>query len=578
MAEERKQFVDYNKSPNSGGFNKQKGGSFKPRFGGKPQTFKPKLPYKSQQKPSLFQTLFKKPEPLKLKDITEPDFVTNIEDVKANGLRPKSLAQDPNEFQQQLTFDAFKDSEYAMTKAKAKLYRFLRDAIPDISAGVWAWCKICDTKKKIIIKGGTLQQQQEALQIINALDERIYEHDFIKASGFDLLSSKNFNDMFTVGASCGELWIATGAQQINKFLSIPPETVRFKRKDRVTMEPYQYWPDSNALVKLHPATFVYMPMSLDSNSIYGQSILTAIPFVTLLQNNLMRDMSAAMHNAGYVKYVFSMTPPAKMPSESSDQYKARVGSQFNQFSEAMKNLNPEDNIAVYDNIKVEALAPKGGGGGIVWYDSYKSIEEQVISGLKLAPFMIGRNYDTTGEFGTAQYDLILRNAQSVQKINANFLSWMMNLELAMKGSPCRAFVEHDTKRTVGALLEAQSELMRVKAAVVKRNEGILNQKQAAEELGYDNFDFDGPNPKYMSSATSMMSIPDTMPTKAQAGHPLSIENLSEREVAALKESDLLHLAYKSRNTKLVTDALAYKRELATKSRRDIEDSHDIVFT
>lgn len=567
---ELKQFVNFSKNKPSSGF--------KPRFNGgsKPTAYKPKMPYKNK-KPNLFTTLFKKPESVKLKDITEPDMVQDLESVKANGIRPKSLAQDPNEFQQQLTFDAFKDSEYAITKAKAKLYRFLRDAIPDISAGVWAWCKICDTKKKIVIKGGTLEQQQAALQIINALDERVYEHDFIKASGFDLLSSKNFTDMFTTGASAGEIWIATGAQSIKKFLSIPPETVRFKRKDRVTMEPFQYWPDSDALVKLHPATFVYLPLNLESNNVYGQSMLTAIPFVSLLQNNLLRDMSAAMHNAGYVKYVFSMTPPPKISSESNADYRSRVTNQFNKFTDAMKDLNPEDNIAVYDNIKVEALAPKGGSSSIVWYDSYKAIEEQIISGLKLAPFMIGRNYDTTGEFGTAQYDLILRNAQSVQKLNANFLSWMMNLELAMKGSPCRAFVEHDTKRTVGALLEAQAELMRVKAAVVKRNEGITNQKQTAEELGYDNFDYDGPNPKYQSSATSMMNIPDTMPTKAQAGHPLSIENLTEREIAALKESDLLHLAYKSRNTKLLTDAMAYKRELAVKSHKSISETHDIVF-
>jgi len=555
-------FEEIRKTFKPGGFN---------NFGKPTKAPNPRLPYSQvNKKPSLLDKI-KKVRP---KEVTEPDYI--VGKGKINGIRPKSHATDPGldalKQKETLYFPTFEDSIYTLTKAKAKLYRFMRDTIPDIDAGIWAWTRICDTKRKLIINGGTDIQKAKALEIVNMLDERLYEHDFVKASGFDLLSGRAFMDMFTTGSSAGEVWIGNGGRQVNKFLTVPPESIRFKRKNRVEVEAYQYWESSNKLAKLNKNTFIYMPLNLESAELYGKSMLTSIPFVSLIQNQLMRDMSAAMHNAGYTKYHYSMTPPPKLAGESKDAYTQRISSQFNEFIMQMTKLNPEDNIATYDNIDVKVPSGSGGGGGsaVVWYDSYKAVEEQIISGLKLAPFMIGRNYDTTGEFGTAQYDLILRNATAVQRIVGNMLAWLANLELAMKGSPCRVQIEYDNTRTVGALLESQAELMRTKATIIKRNEGILSQKETAEELGYDQYDHDGPNPKFMNSQISVDQVGDTMPTNGQA----SLDNMSEQEILRLTDRDILDM---NLDAKTIREIRLFKRDEASKKHRHIEETHDIDF-
>ena len=107
--------------------------------------------------------------------------------------------------------------------------------------------------------------------------------------------------------------------------------------------------------------------------------------------------------------------------------------------------------------------------------------------------MIGKNYGTADQWATSQYDLILRNASMVQRAAKRMIEWLYNLELALKGSPVRCSVKFKENRSAGEQLQNQADDMKFTTIIKKRDEGIIDQNQAAIEIGYDRPALPGPN-------------------------------------------------------------------------------------
>jgi hypothetical protein len=211
---------------------------------------------------------------------------------------------------------------------------------------------------------------------------------------------------------------------------------------------------------------------------------------------MMNDMEKTMHNAGYPRYHVKFTPPKQNVGESVASYKERLNGQFNTVDTAFKSMPPDANFISYDNVQIIVL-DAAGKISIEWYNNHRAVTEQIISGMKLAPFMIGKNYGTADQWATSQYDLILRNAKMVQKAAKRMVEWIYNLELMLKGSPVRCEVTFDSNRSAGEQLQNQADDMKMTTIMKKRDEGIITQDQAARELGYQKPALPGPNEDIM---------------------------------------------------------------------------------
>ena len=361
-----------------------------------------------------------------------------------------------------------------------QLYAYLREAIPDVSAGIWSWTKVCQAPWWVEYIGGTKADRTRAAGLIADLDRRIYEYRHTKFGGIDSLLGHFFLSVFTYGAFAGELVLDRRRTNIERFILVDVSTVRFRRgKDGRSLEPFQEI--DGRQIDLNPYTFFYFGLDPDGDNPYGRSPLRSLPFVLRIQQQLQQDMSRAMHNTGFPRLHIRYQPPARDPGERPQDYVERLETNFGKLRDGFDSIKPDENFLTYDNVEISLV---GTGRSLQWYESQKAIEEQVISGLHLAPFMIGRNYGTTQTWGAAQYELILRNARSVQVAAAHFCEWLRNFELALRGEQVRTRHHFKANKSIDILMEAQADSIRVNSVVLKRDEGFIDQAQAAAELGY----------------------------------------------------------------------------------------------
>jgi hypothetical protein len=222
-------------------------------------------------------------------------------------------------------------------------------------------------------------------------------------------------------------------------------------------------------------------MDRDGTNPYGRSMLRSIPFVIKIQQRLMEDMAKATHNAGWTKLHVKYNPEERQRGESVDAYMRRVEGNFEQLRAKLSGLETDQNLVTYDNVAIEVV--RGDQHSQVFYENHKAIEEQVITGMHLMPILLGRNYGTTETYGTAQFEIINRQVEAVNRSIKRLLERLYNFELALMWGEAQARVHMRTNRTVDVLKEANARGKEIANAVALRDAGFLEHAAAAKLLG-----------------------------------------------------------------------------------------------
>jgi hypothetical protein len=356
-----------------------------------------------------------------------------------------------------------------------KVYRFLRDAIPDVSDAVWTWKRLCQTGYDVeIVDASSDLAKRRAERLVKSLDERVNSGD----RGMDGLLDLFYASLFTYGATGLEMVLTKSRESIHDVVPVDAWTVRFKR-DRGGLQPYQL--HEGREIPLPEERFLYVGMDRDGTNPYGRSMLRSIPFVVKIQQRLFEDMAKATHNAGWSKLHVRYTPEPKHRGESQDAYRTRIDANFDALRTKLSGLDTDQNLVTYDNVGVDLV--RGDQRSQVFYDNHKAIEEQVITGMHLMPILMGRNYGTTETYGTAQFEIINRQVETVNRHVKRMLERLYNFELALMWGQARAKVHMRTNRTVDILREAQARQQEIANAVQLRDEGFLDHAAAGKTLG-----------------------------------------------------------------------------------------------
>ncbi|MCL4216002.1 MAG: hypothetical protein KJ052_03205 [Candidatus Hydrogenedentes bacterium] len=358
-----------------------------------------------------------------------------------------------------------------------RVYRFLRDAIPDISDAVWTWKRLCQTGYDIdIVDASSELARRRATELLQAFDRRVNSGD----RGMDGLLDIFYTSLFTYGAAAFEIVLTNSRESIHDVVPVDVWTVRFKRENGV-LEPYQVI--DGETIKLPRDRFVYVGLDRDGTNPYGRSMLRAIPFVIKIQQRLIEDMAKATHNAGWAKLHVQYTPDERQRGESAEAYDTRIAANLSDLRDRMSRLETDQNLITYDNVSVQLI--RGEQRAQLFYDNHKAIEEQVITGMHLMPILLGRNYGTTETYGTAQFEIVNRQVETVNRSVKRILERLYNFELALMWGSARAKVHLRKNRTVDVLKEATARGREIENAAALRDKGFLSHEAAARTLGID---------------------------------------------------------------------------------------------
>jgi hypothetical protein len=254
-------------------------------------------------------------------------------------------------------------------------------------------------------------------------------------------------------------------------------SIRFRR-EQGRLQAYQLHEGNE--IRLPMERFIYVGMDRDGTNPYGRSMLRSIPFVIKIQQRLLEDMAKATHNAGWSKLHVKYTPEERQRGESAEAYAERIGGNFDQLRAKLSGLETDQNLVTYDNVSVGML--RGDQQAQVFYDNHKAVEEQVITGMHLMPILMGRNYGTTETYGTAQFEIINRQVEAVNRSVKRILERLYNFELALMWGEAQARVDMRSNRTVDVLKEAQARGKEIANAIALRDAGFVGHEAAAKML------------------------------------------------------------------------------------------------
>lgn len=404
-------------------------------------------------------------------------------------LSPERSASRPLEADRALTVTpppldaAVQERGFRFTGAnRGDFYRYLRDRIPIVSAGIWTWVHLCTTPQRIDL-GGSETEVQRAQHLLEALQQRIYPRADGDLHGLERLIESAFLDLFTLGKVALRVHLLPDRRGISHVEALDPLQIRWKRTPDGRALPFLEDEDGN-LEALAPATFFHRTLTSDLHQPDGVEPLASIPFVVEIEQRMLEDMARSSHNAGTQRLQIRLTPPEKQPGEDHAEYTQRINTYFDTTVRQFRELGPDDNVFTWSDVEVMLIGGSGKEGN-VWKINREQVIEDVITGLKLFPWALGRSHGTTKNWIFAQYNLLMQIVDTVQRTGSDLAEWLMRLDLRLAGNlatPRWTFAPNQDPFVVERNQARLMELERVERLV---QGGFITLDQGARELGYN---------------------------------------------------------------------------------------------
>ncbi|MBM3327398.1 MAG: hypothetical protein FJY65_10590 [Calditrichaeota bacterium] len=397
---------------------------------------------------------------------------------------------------------------------RGAFYRWLRESIPIISAGIWAWVRLCSTPLRQEIEGSS-SARAKASAVLTDLNRRILEAPYGKGSGLMRLTEAYFLELFTTGRFAGEIILDENEHSIDHFRFLDPYAVgwlntekgwtpfierpevndaKYKAERNLDKLQRNYTANkvkqdeissasnkSDDYIRLDPQYFFYGTLGTDLANPLGNEPLACIPFVSEIEQLMLEDMARSSHNAGTPRLQVKIGRPERFSWEGDKEYVERSNRFFQDMVTQFGTLEPDDNVFTWNDVEVVVVG--GSGKSWEWRLNREQVVEDVVTGLKLFPWVLGRTHKTTQNWVQSQYDLLMQVVQSHQKTGSDLADWITNSELKLRG--IEAVVRHKFDRHPDPfrLERAQAERSEFDRIDLMVQRGYVTQEEAKQMLG-----------------------------------------------------------------------------------------------
>ncbi|HUU42073.1 MAG TPA: hypothetical protein VMW42_14145, partial [Desulfatiglandales bacterium] len=351
---------------------------------------------------------------------------------------------------------------------------------PDISQTLSILVNLGNAGHEVEVEG---KNPEAVLDRLNWLAANIYR----TGGGMDGLVNHFFRQIPLMGALSGEWVIADRIEEGVKDVVIPPvRSIRFKFEDG-EYRPYQYTGRGieNTFIELNPLTFSYSPIQTMDGNPYGIP-----PFYAALKNievqlDSIGNIGHIIRKMGLLGFLdVSMEIPPQKSGESDASYKQRLQNRLKDYAAAF-TANFSKGVAVH--YKDQEI--KHNNVGVTAAAGAKSIfnlnEEQICSALDIPPSMMGRSYSTTETYAEVDFKKLGTRIWNIRRVTKRFIEKGYELDLLLRGIEADVSVHFNAGPGFKELEAAQAEGEKIQNVLSKRDGGIIDDDQAARELGYD---------------------------------------------------------------------------------------------
>ena len=369
-------------------------------------------------------------------------------------------------------------NEWHLYDSRSGLYRYLRDRVPIISSAIWNWVRLCNTPGTYQLIGKD-SHRKEAEQILESLFKRINSVVGLKRSGLGSLLELFFQEVFTVGSFCGKIVPLPSGAGIDYFKDLESSKIGWEKKGKWI----PHIKNNDIKTPLDESVFFHYGLSADSYHPEGVSFLSSVEFVTEIDQRMVEDMARSGHNAGNPHLHVKIVPPDRFENESDAKYIQRAEKYFDTTVSQFQQLAPDDNLFTWSNIEI-TIAGGGRAMPFTWKVNREQIVEDIITGMKLFPWVVGRSHGTTKNWVQAQYNLLMQVVDSIQEEGKAFAEWIMNTELHLRGIPVNAVYIFSPNSDPYQLEKERAAALRFETVNKKVQRGYISKNDGAKELGY----------------------------------------------------------------------------------------------
>ena len=363
-------------------------------------------------------------------------------------------------------------------ESRHQLYRYLRDRIPIISSAIWNWVRLCNTPGSYLLVGND-KHLREAEHVLDDLLTRMGTVVGSKRTGLGRLLELFFQEVFTNGSFCGKLVPLPSGTGIDFFEDMDSSRIKWDKKGKWI--PYLEMDDRK--IYLDNETFFHYGLGSDCLNPGGVSFLASIEFVTEIDQRMVEDMARSGHNAGNPHLHIKIIPPERFDNENDEKYIKRAEKYFDNTVDMFKEIDPDDNLFTWSNIEI-TIAGGGTAMPFTWRVNREQIIEDVITGMKLFPWVVGRSHGTTKNWVQAQYNLLMQVVDSIQEEGKALAEWILNTELKLKGIPVTARYIFSPNQDPYQLDREKAAALRFEIVNKKVQNGYISKNEGAKELGY----------------------------------------------------------------------------------------------
>ena len=360
-------------------------------------------------------------------------------------------------------------------------YSYLRRKVPIISNGIAAWVDLATSGVEVHHENGSDLAQRRAVETLEALDIRVHEFNFTGGGGLGALLEMFYLLCFTFGRFAAELVPYADLSGVAYVAIVDPFTIVIRRDRQGRPVLFQRQGDDD-LVRLPEGRMFYAPFDPDGKNPHGASMLDSVTWVVEIKEKLLEDMARSSHNAGYPRMWVKIAPPERLVGETPSQYTSRVNTDFDDAVTAFRDLAPDDNVFTPGNVEVSIV---GGGQSMDfnWSINLDRVNDEVVSGLRLYPWVLGLSASTTKNWVDSQHDLLMQRVGRTANHGARFMDWIRNTELRLTGSPVRTRQTFTPIRDPGALIQERAETFRFNRVDNMVNRGYVSKDEGARMLG-----------------------------------------------------------------------------------------------
>ncbi len=353
---------------------------------------------------------------------------------------------------------------------------------PDVSQALSIWVNLGNTGHELEVEG---RNPQAILDRLNDLAANVYH----TGGGVDGLVNHFLRQIPLMGALSAEWVVADRIQDgLSDCALVPVKRIRWQRVGG-DWRPFQV---TNLItgsnmghVALNPVTYSYMPLITNDGSPYAIPLFLASLKNIEVQIDSTRNISSIIRKMGLLGFIdVSMKIPDQKPGESEEAYVARLTSRLQNYAKAYQKGVAQGVSVHYEDQEIKHNATNAGaaaGANSVWQLN----EEQIFSALDIPPSMCGRSYSSTETYAEVDYEKLGTKLLNARRMIKRFLEKGYSLDLLLRGIDGSVSVTFNQGSTFREKERAEKEGFDIKNVLAKRDAGIINDDEAARELGYE---------------------------------------------------------------------------------------------